>query len=105
VIANPSGRGSPFGLNQQVSTPKPIPPRISEEIGAAKPHAAFFEIAHEQTGHPPKSEILVIGDSLSSDIRGGIGFGVDTCWFNPNGDPRPDGLAITYEIQSLRELI
>jgi len=78
---------------------------ISEEIGAAKPHAAFFEIAHEQMGHPPKREILVVGDSLSSDIRGGIGFGVDTCWFNLNGDPRPDGLAITYEIQSLREMI
>jgi FMN phosphatase YigB (HAD superfamily) len=78
---------------------------ISEEIGVAKPHAAFFEIVHERTGRPPKSDVRVIGDSLSSDIRGGIGFGVDTCWFNPHGDPRPNGLAITYEIQSLRELV
>jgi len=78
---------------------------ISEEIGVAKPHTEFFETAHEQTGYPPKSEILVIGDSLSSDIRGGIDFEVDTCWFNPHGDPRPDGLAITYEIQNLRELV
>ena len=78
---------------------------ISEEIGAAKPHSAFFETAHEQTGCLPKSDILVIGDSLSSDIRGGIGFGVDTCWFNPHGDPRPDGLAITYEIRILSKLM
>ena len=77
---------------------------ISEEIGVAKPHAEFFETAHKHTGRPPKSDILVIGDSLSSDIRGGINFGVDTCWFNPHGDPHPDELAITYEIQSLREL-
>ena len=77
---------------------------ISEEIGVAKPHAEFFETAHKHTGRPPKSDILVIGDSLSSDIRGGIDFGVDTCWFNPYGDPRPDELNITYEIQSLREL-
>jgi 2-haloacid dehalogenase len=78
---------------------------ISEEIGSAKPYTAFFEVAHERTGRPPKSEILVIGDNLSSDIRGGIGFGVDTCWFNPHGDPRPEGLAITYEIRNLRELV
>jgi len=77
---------------------------ISEEIGAAKPHSAFFEIAHERTGRPPKSDILVIGDSLSSDMRGGIDFGVDTCWFNPHGEPRPDVLAVTYEIRSLMEL-
>jgi 2-haloacid dehalogenase len=78
---------------------------ISEEIGAAKPHSAFFEVAHERSGHPPKSDVLVIGDSLSSDIRGGVDFGVDTCWFNPHGESLPDGLAVTYEIRSLRELL
>ena len=78
---------------------------ISEEIGAAKPHAAFFETAHERTGRPPKSEILVIGDNLSSDIQGGIDFGVDTCWFNPHGESLPDGMTVTYEIQSLKELV
>lgn len=78
---------------------------ISEEIGVAKPHAAFFEIAHERTGHPLKSDILVVGDSLSSDIRGGIGFGVDTCWYNPHGESLPDGLTVTYEIQRLDALL
>jgi len=78
---------------------------ISEEIGVAKPHAAFFEVASARTGHPLKSEILVIGDSLSSDIQGGANYGVDTCWYNPAVEPKPEGLPITYEIRHLRELL
>lgn len=73
---------------------------ISEEIGAA-----FFEAASARTGHPPKSDILLVGDSLTSDIRGGADYGLDTCWYNPAGEPRPEGLAITYEIRRLRELL
>jgi YjjG family noncanonical pyrimidine nucleotidase len=78
---------------------------ISEEVGAAKPKAAFFEAASARTGQPPKSEVLMIGDSLSSDIRGAADYGLDTCWFNPTGDPRPADLAITYEISHLRQLL
>jgi 2-haloacid dehalogenase len=78
---------------------------ISEEIGVAKPHAAFFEVASARTGHPPKSDVLLIGDSLTSDIRGGVDYGLDTCWYNPAGEPRPEGLAITYEIRHLGELL
>ncbi len=77
---------------------------VSEEVGAAKPAAAFFDAAFERLGHPPKSDVLLIGDSLSSDIRGGAGYGLDTCWFNPGGEPRPGDLEITYEIADLREL-
>jgi len=62
---------------------------ISEEIGAAKPHAAFFETTMARLGHPPKREVLVVGDSLSSDMLGGANFGLDTCWYNPDGAPRP----------------
>jgi 2-haloacid dehalogenase len=78
---------------------------ISEEIGAAKPHAAFFEVASARTGHPPKSDILLIGDSLTSDIRGGVDYGLDTCWYNPAGEPKPDRLPIKYEIRDLCELL
>ncbi|MBN2116915.1 MAG: YjjG family noncanonical pyrimidine nucleotidase [Anaerolineales bacterium] len=78
---------------------------ISEEIGVAKPHPAFFDAASARTGQPPKSEVLLIGDSLSSDIRGGADYGIDTCWYNPAAEPRPDGLPITYEIRRLRELL
>ncbi|HMB22888.1 MAG: YjjG family noncanonical pyrimidine nucleotidase [Chloroflexota bacterium] len=78
---------------------------ISEEIGVAKPSPAFFEVASARTGHPPKSDILLIGDSLTSDIRGGVDYGIDTCWFNPTGEPEPEGWAITYRIGQLRELL
>jgi YjjG family noncanonical pyrimidine nucleotidase len=78
---------------------------ISEEIGVAKPHAAFFEVAAARTGNPPKRDILLIGDSLTSDIRGGVDYGIDTCWFNPSGEPKPEELTITYEIRQLRELL
>jgi 2-haloacid dehalogenase len=78
---------------------------ISEEIGAAKPNPAFFEVVSARTGNPPRSEVLLIGDSLTSDIQGGMDYGVDTCWYNPSGEPRPEGLAIMYEIKRLNELL
>ena len=78
---------------------------ISEEIGVAKPHADFFTTAAARTGNPPKSDVLIIGDSLSSDIKGGADYGIDTCWFNPSGAERPTDMKITYEIKHLRELL
>jgi YjjG family noncanonical pyrimidine nucleotidase len=79
---------------------------ISEEVGAAKPQAAFFDAAFARLGHPAKSDVLIIGDSLSSDIQGGIGYGLDTCWYNPGVVPRPEQMGeITYEIQHLQELL
>lgn len=78
---------------------------ISEEVGAAKPQTAFFEIASERTGHPAKSDVLIIGDSLTSDIQGGVNYGIDTCWCNPASAAQPDGLPITYEIHHLRDLL
>ena len=78
---------------------------ISEEVGAAKPQAAFFEAAFARTGHPAKSDVLIIGDSLTSDIQGGVDYGIHTCWYNPTGEPRPEGLPITYEIPHLPELL
>lgn len=78
---------------------------ISEEVGAAKPHAAFFDAAMSRTGNPPRREVLVIGDSLTSDMRGGVDYGLDTCWFNPGRTSRPEDLPVTYEIGRLGELL
>ncbi len=78
---------------------------ISEEVGAAKPQAAFFDEAFARTGHPVKSDVLIIGDSLTSDIRGGVDYGIDTCWYNPKAETCPADLPITYEIRHLRELL
>lgn len=78
---------------------------ISEEVGAAKPQAAFFDAAFERTGHPAKSDVLIIGDSLSSDIQGGVDYGIDTCWYNPTSERRLRDLPIIYQIRHLRELL
>lgn len=77
---------------------------ISEEIGAPKPEPRFFDWVMGQIGRPDPSLVLVIGDSLSSDIQGGNMAGMHTCWYNPfvhPGDPR---FTATYEIRHLTEL-
>ena len=75
---------------------------ISEEAGVSKPSVAFFELAWKMAGKPEKDKMLVIGDSISSDIQGGINFGIDTCWYNPaNAVPT---LPVTYNIQRLGQL-
>lgn len=78
---------------------------ISEEVQAAKPQAAFFEAAFARCKYPARSEVLIVGDSLTSDIQGGLDYGIDTCWYNPAGEGQPEGLEITYEIKHLRELL
>lgn len=78
---------------------------ISEEIGIPKPSVEFFRRSFAQIPNFEKAKALVIGDSLSSDIQGGINVDVDTCWFNPNGTENTSGLQPTYEISDLRELL
>lgn len=78
---------------------------ISEEVGAAKPHPAFFDAAFARTGHPDRDDVLIIGDSLTSDIQGGVDYDIDTCWYNSTSEPRPNGLPITCEISHLRDLL
>ena len=78
---------------------------ISEEIGFEKPHRGYFEAVAEQIeGFAPQSTLL-IGDSLSSDIKGGIEAGLTTCWFNPNRKKAPEGMKIDFEIAALHELL
>lgn len=77
---------------------------ISEEIGAPKPEARFFYWVMEQMGHPDPASVLVIGDSLTSDIQGGNLAGMDTCWYNPFGRPADPRFPPTHEIRHLTEL-
>lgn len=76
---------------------------VSEDTGYQKPDARFFEYAFDLCGIHDTSSVLMVGDSLSSDIRGGINAGIETCWYNPNKtestEIKPD-----YEIQNLSEL-
>jgi YjjG family noncanonical pyrimidine nucleotidase len=77
---------------------------ISEEMGVAKPDPRFFEMALQRCGSPLRDHVLVIGDSLTSDIQGGNGSGMDTCWFNPSGRAADPRFPAVYTIQSLGEL-
>ncbi len=77
---------------------------VSEEIKVAKPHRRFFDQCFAQSGDPEKSKVLMIGDSLYSDIQGGINYSIDTCWFNPTKNPNVLSEDPTYEIIKLEEL-
>lgn len=78
---------------------------ISWEIGFGKPDKNFFDIVISRIPQVPLSSMLIIGDSLTSDIAGGIAYGIDTCWYNPHGKTAPDNLKPTYEIRTLPELL
>jgi len=78
---------------------------ISEEIGFVKPAKEFFDIALSRIGNPPIREVLMIGDSWTSDIQGAVQYGIDACWYNPSRKPRPSSPEITREIASLSELV
>ena len=77
---------------------------ISEKMGYDKPDRRCFDTALEQLGVENYANVLVVGDSLSSDIKGGINAGLDTCWYNPEGKENRSGVTPTYEIRDLTEL-
>lgn len=75
----------------------------SEETGFKKPQVEIFEYTFEKLGITDISRVLMVGDSLSSDIQGGCNAGIDTCWFNPNGRKNDTMIQPTYEIRSWSE--
>jgi 2-haloacid dehalogenase len=78
---------------------------ISDEEGVSKPNPGIFRIAFDRMGSPRKDEVLMVGDGLTSDIRGANGFGIDACWYNPEGKPPVPDIHYKYEIRNLTELL
>jgi len=80
---------------------------ISEIVGAEKPNRAFFDKVFQEIGkttsHLP-SEMLIVGDSLTSDIQGGVNAGIKTCWYNPKGVKNPIPVP-DYEISDLSRVL
>lgn len=76
---------------------------VSEKIGFAKPSNLFFEKCLEQLKNVDKSEIILIGDSLTADIEGGRNFGIKTCWYNHNVKP-VNGKEADYTVNLLSEI-
>jgi 2-haloacid dehalogenase len=58
---------------------------VSEDAGYQKPHKGFFQYAFNLCEIQDKNEVIIVGDSLSADIKGGKDFGIATCWYNPTG--------------------
>jgi 2-haloacid dehalogenase len=77
---------------------------VSSEIGHAKPSSAFFDVALAAHGNPDPATVLVVGDSLSSDVAGGAAAGCATCWFNPGRRPIPDAPRINHVATTLADV-
>ena len=88
----------------------PLPPFfrdvfVSESVGWGKPAPQFFQYVFDHVPGITRENCLVIGDSLTSDIRGANNFGLPCCWFNPRGLPAPPDLRIDCAVSSLPELL
>lgn len=77
---------------------------ISEDLGISKPDTAFFTKTFEILGRPNPRDVLVVGDSLSSDIKGAMNAGLDCCWYNPKGLELSGQYTVNYEIDKLEQL-
>lgn len=77
---------------------------LSEELGVEKPNARFFDKMFEKLGNVDKRQVMIVGDSLTSDIKGGNNAGIVTCWYNPEGKKASKEYRIDYEITDLHEV-
>lgn len=77
---------------------------ISEEIGAPKPQKEFFDYCLAHIDEKDKSKILIVGDSLSSDIKGGISAEIATCWYHQEDVKNPTEYIPDYEISDLHSV-
>ena len=83
---------------------------ISDEVGLAKPDPAIFDLTFDELDRihgtrDRRSQTVMIGDSLTSDMAGARAAGIATCWFNPAGADRPGEVDLTHECRSLVDLI
>ena len=78
---------------------------ISEVVGYEKPDVRYFEAVMDDIPDFDPATTLVVGDSLTSDIQGGINAGLDTCWYNPKGKSLPEHIPVTYVIDDLAKLL
>lgn len=77
---------------------------ISQQIGANKPDIAYFDGCIAQIPDFSREHTMIVGDSLSSDIQGGINAGIKTCWVNPKHAPANPHIPADYEIESITQL-
>ena len=77
---------------------------LSDEIGFEKPSVEFFDYVFDKIGVTDKSEVIIVGDSISSDIQGGENAGIKTVWYNAKGKGHNERPRVDYDIRDLREV-
>ena len=77
---------------------------ISEVVGVEKPSIKFFDYCFSKIEGLKKEETIIVGDSLSSDIKGGINAGIKTMWFNLRNEQNNTDLKPDYEIHTLSQI-
>ena len=78
---------------------------ISHEIGYHKPQKEFFDYCFEHIDGFDPAKAIMVGDSLMSDMQGGIHAGITTCWVNPHHRPTKEGIVPDFEIETLPQLL
>ena len=78
---------------------------ISDEIGFEKPSIEFFDAVQKEIGEFNREEVMIIGDSLTSDIKGGNNADILCCWYNSHGAKNKDNLRIDYEITDIAQVL
>lgn len=91
-------------MAQSLLTPYIEASFVSEVVGYEKPSRFFFDHVLAQIPGITRENCLLIGDSLTSDIQGGINAGLDTCWLNRDHAENPGQVNPTYEIDQLEQL-
>jgi 2-haloacid dehalogenase len=76
---------------------------LSEEVGCVKPEKLFFDRCIEQIDGFDPTRAIILGDSLTSDVQGGINAGIRTCWFNPHGKTGDGAILPDFEVRTHEE--
>lgn len=77
---------------------------VSDEMGTQKPSKDFFDIVYETMPEFQKQDFIIIGDSLTSDIQGGMNGGIDTIWYNHRNVENNTPITPTYTLKSMKDI-
>lgn len=78
---------------------------VSEAVGHQKPKKEFFEYVFSIIDEKDTSKLVVIGDSLTSDIKGAVNSGIDSIWIRQDGETPADDCSPTYIIDDIKDVI
>ena len=77
---------------------------ISADMGCQKPDKLYYDLVFRAIGLEDKSQAVMVGDSLTSDIQGGINAGIDTIWYNPKSKPANPEILPTYTAETMDKI-